>query len=498
MGVSKSAVSRVTGIEVAPKNFNTGNAAMLPQRLVIIGQGNDDVLYSLDKYECDGSAASVAERYGYGSPLHLAAKQLFPTAGAMATFPVSIIPVKKAATGFAAASGSVLVTGTAATAAASCILSIGGLDVALTVAKGDTGAAVQAAIVAAVNAETDRCVTASLTEATADAPATVKLTARWSGALGNRISLSFSGDIPGLEVALTAFADGAGVPAVDDALASVGEVWETFVLNTFDYKNADGSASALLDTYQVWGEGRWSVLEKKPALVAHGCTDGYAARTAVSGARPGDYVNFFVPSTGSAELPFVVGARGLLDILTTADSNPAQNYKGTLTGLKRGSDSAMEAYTVRNQSVMKGASTSIASGSVAELNDVVTFYHPAGDGKYPSRRYVVDAVKLMNIVYNLRLITESDEVKGAPLVPDEQVTSNPTALQPKTFRTWFANLADSLGRNAIISDVEFTVKNIEVSIDGENPKRVNYVFPVKVSGNVEVVSGDVYFGQYVG
>lgn len=492
MGVSKSAVSRVTGVEVTPKNFNTGKAAMLPQRLLIIGQGNDDVLYSLDKYECDGSASSVAERYGYGSPLHLAAKQLFPTAGAMATFPVSIIPVRKGENGFVAASGAVTVAGESATAAAACVLSVGGLDVQVAVAKGATAAQVAADIAQAVNAEQDRPVTATVEEAT------VTLTARWSGALGNRISLEWSGDAPGLTVALTVFSDGAGVPAVDAALASVGEVWETFVLDTFDYKSADGSASPLLDVYQTWGEGRWSVLEKKGCLVAHGCTDDYATRTAVTDARPTDRINFLIESVESPELPFVVGARGLLDILTTADSNPAQDYKGTFGGLKRGSDAVQENYTVRNQSVMKGASTNVTNGSVAELNDIITFYHPAGGGKYPAWRYVVDCVKLMNIVYNLRLITESDEVKGAPLVPDEQVTSNPTALQPKTFHTWFTNLATSLGANALISDVKFTIKGIKVDIDSENPKRLNYVFPVKVSGNVEVVSGDVYFGQYVG
>lgn len=495
MGVSKSAVSRVTGVEVTPKNFNTGKAAMLPQRLLIIGQGNDDVLYSLDKYECDGSASSVAERYGYGSPLHLAAKQLFPTAGAMATFPVSIIPVRKGENGFVAASGAVTVAGESATAAAACVLSVGGLDVQVAVAKGATAAQVAADIAQAVNAEQDRPVTATVEEAT------VTLTARWSGALGNRISLEWSGDAPGLTIALTRFsdgADGAGIPKVDAALASVGEVWETFVLDTFDYKTADGSASPILDVYQTWGEGRWSVLEKKGCLVAHGCTDDYATRTAVTDSRPTDRINFLIESVGSPELPFVVGARGLLDILTTADSNPAQDYKGTFGGLKRGSDAVQENYTVRNQAVMKGASTNVTNGSVAELNDVITFYHPAGGGKYPAWRYVVDCVKLMNIVYNLRLITESDEVKGAPLVPDEQVTTNPTALQPKTFRTWFTNLATSLGANALISDVKFTVDNLTVTIDSENPKRVNYVFPVKVSGNVEVVSGDVYFGQYVG
>lgn len=491
MGVSASAVSRVTGISVTPRNFNVGNASMLPQRLVIIGQGNDGVTYSTDKYECDGSAASVGERYGFGSPLHLAALQLFPSSGAMATFPVSIVPVKKGDSGFVAAAGSITVTGTA-TASAPVVVSVGGLDVQVAVLKEATADDVATLIASAVNAELNSCVSASA------ASGVVTFTAKWSGAIGNRISLSVKGDVAGLTFAATAFAGGMGTPAIAGALATIGDVvWETFILDTFDYKDG-ADASAQLEAFQVWGEGRWSALEKKPVMVAHGCTDDYATRTAITDARPSDYINFLIESVGSPELPFVVAARGLLDILSTADTNPAQNYKGVLTGLKRGADTVQESYTVRNQSVMKGASTNITNGSVAELNDIVTFYHPAGSGKFPIRRYVVDAVKLANVVYNLRLITESDEVKGAPLVPDEQVTSNPTAIQPKMFHTWLANLATSLGMAAIISDPEFTIKNIEVGIDSENPKRVNYTFPCKISGNVEVVSGDVYFGQYVG
>ena len=412
MGVSASAVSRVTGISVTPKNFNVGNAQMLPQRLVIIGQGNDDVSYSLDKYECDGSAASVAERYGYGSPLHLAALQLFPAAGAMATFPVSIVPVKKGDSGFAKAKGTVTITGDASTSAAAIKISIGGLDVQVAVAKGTSAADAMAAVVTAVNAEQNRCVSAAVVDDS------VELTAKWSGVISNRISLSVEGSIPGLVIATTAFTGGLGTPDVTAALASLGDVvWETFILDTLDYVDS-GVASAQLETFQAWGEGRWSALEKKPVLVAHGCVDNYATRTAVTDARPSDYINFLIESVGSPELPFVVAARGLLDIMTTADSNPAQNYKGTLTGLKRGSDTAQENYNVRNMAVMKGASTNITNGSVAELNDIITFYHPAGSGKFPVRRYVVDAVKVANIVYNLRLITEADEIKGAPLVPD--------------------------------------------------------------------------------
>lgn len=489
MGVSNSAVSRITGLETHYKNFNTGNAAMLPQQLAIVGTGNTNASYSLDKYEIEGSAEDVAKKYGYGSPLHLAALQLFPKTGAMATFPVYILPVKMADQS-QAAGGEIAITGTA-TEAGSGTVSVGGIDAEFSVAKGAAAADALSNIVSAVEGVLEMPVTAALDEEKTK----VTLTTKWKGAAANDVSLSVDADIAGLTITTTAFSGGSGSPeGIEDALNRIGQVWVTFVLDTFSYKN-----DTLLDTYQQWGEGRWAVLQKTPALVAHGCTDNYTTRTAVTDERKSDYINFLITSVGSPELPFVVAAKALLsDIMTTADSNPPQNYKGQLTGLKAGSDEAQETPTIRNQSILKGASTNIKSGSVAELCDVVTFYHPDGEGKYPGRRYVVDAVKLMNIVYNCRLITESDDVKGAPLVPDEQVTTNKSALQPKVIKGWFANLAHSLALNAIISDEDFTKDNLEVTISSENPKRVDYVFPCKLSGNVEVVSGDIYFGFYLG
>jgi phage tail sheath gpL-like len=145
---------------------------------------------------------------------------------------------------------------------------------------------------------------------------------------------------------------------------------------------------------------------------------------------------------------------------------------------------------------MKGASTNIKTGSVAELNDIITFYHP--DGEFiPPRRYVVDLVKLQNVVFNLRMIMEANEKKGAPLVPDTTATANPRAVQPKMVKTELMNLATALARAAIISEPEFTKENLVVKIDSTNPKRLNYQYPVKLSGNVEVISGDLYFGFYL-
>lgn len=95
MSVPASAISRVTGVAVQYKNFNAGAANMLPQRLAVIGMGSSDVVYSESKYECEGSASEIGERYGYGSPLHLAALQLFPVSGKGASFPVTFYPLKK-------------------------------------------------------------------------------------------------------------------------------------------------------------------------------------------------------------------------------------------------------------------------------------------------------------------------------------------------------------------------------------------------------------------
>jgi phage tail sheath gpL-like len=484
--VSPSAISRVTGVEATYRNFNQGKAAMLNQRLTVIGVGNDDVIYDNEKREVF-TALSVAERYGWGSPLHLAAEQLLPAIGPAAEFPVTIIALSKA-DGAMAAAGSIGATGTAE-ANGSGVAYIGGIAAEFAIAKGAEAEAILNNIKTAINA------VLSMPVKTGDvADGELPLTAKWSGELGNSISLQIEANAPGIVFNTTAFSGGALDPDVAPALLKIGIVWETFILNTFSYTN-----TSRLDTFQEFSEGRWGPLEKKPLLIAHGCTDDLETRTAITNIREHDAANFLIVSVASRELPFVVAAKGLLnDILTTANRNPAQNYKGRLTSLHCGADDKQETYSQRLSSINKGASNNIKTGNIAELNDIVTFYHPAAEGKYPAKRYVVDLVKLQNIIYNVRLVMEQDSLKGAPLVSDSTITTNPAAVSPKVIKTMFYNLADSLAMAAIIQEPEFTKKNMTVNIDGENPKRLNVVFPCKLSGNVEVTSTDIYFGFYLG
>jgi phage tail sheath gpL-like len=486
MGVSPSAISRVTGVEVSYRNFNTGAAQMLPQRVVIIGVGNDNAVYDGKKREVF-SASDVGAMYGYGSPLHLSARQLLPSTGPAAEFPVSIIGLQKA-TNAVASEGSITVAGTA-TGNGSGKIHIGGITAEFVFPKAGTPSAIAGIIKNAINGVLEMPAIAGTIAAAA-----IPLTAKWAGALGNRITIEIEGNFPGVTFNITNFADGALDPDVTPALEKIGIVWETQILNTFDYTD-----TSRLDKYQEFAEGRGGVLEKKPLYIAHGCVDDLETRTAITDLRVNDASNYLIVSVGSRELPFVIAAKGLInDIATTANKNPAQNYKGKLTGLHCGADDIQEDYNKRNSSITKGSSNNIKNGNVAELNDIVTFYHPQNEGKYPSKRYLVDLVKLQNVVFNVRLIMEADDLKGAPLVSDSTVTDNPAAVTPKAIKTRFFNLADSLARNAIIQEPEFTKRTMSVAIDSENPKRVNVVFPVKLSGNVEVSSTDIYFGFYLG
>lgn len=482
--VSPSTITRVVGVEATFRNFNAGKAAMLNQRLSVIGVGNDDVQYDLNKAEYF-SAAKVGEKFGWGSPLHLVAQQLLPATGASAEFPVTIIPLPKEKNAVPAI-GKICVLGNA-TANGSGTVYIGGIPAQFAVLKDQKASEVIKSIKDAINGEL--AMPAKCGEGI-DLP----LTAKWSGDIGNMITVEIEASVPGLTFATQNFECGSIDPAVDSALEKIGIAWETFILNTFSYKD-----TSRLDKYLNFTEGRWGVLEKKPCLVAHGCTDDLETRTKITGLRENDSANFLITSVGSRELPFVIAAKGLIsDIITTANRNPAQNYKGRLTELHCGTDEVQEGTAQLNASIMAGASNNIKSGNVAELNDIVTFFHPISEGKYPSKRYVVDIVKLMNIIYNVRLIMEQDSLKGAPLVSDDTITANPAAVQPKDVKTMFYNLADSLALAAIIQEPGFTKKRMTVKIDSENPKRLNVEFPVKLSGNVEVSSTDIYFGFYLG
>lgn len=486
--VDLSAVARVVGIKTAFKDLRGGNILYLPQRIAVLGQGSTASVYPTTKIQLTSERA-VAERFGYGSPLHLAARQLLPVNGdGVGSIPVTFYPLVDDGSGVAAV-GDITPSGTQ-TALEAYIVRINNIDsAAFTIAAAQTVAATCTAMAAAINATLHMPVvaTASATKVTC--------TAKWKGASGNDIKIEVIGSTTaGTTFALVQPTGGAVNPNVDSALAQLGNVWETMLLNCLDVAD-----TVTLGKINTVGEGRWGALVRKPFVSFVGNTAASVnSAITVSDARRTDRINAQLVAPASKDLPLVVAARQLARIAPVANNNPARDY-GSLdaTGLTPGADASQWTYPDRDQAVKGGSSTIEVKDGVVNIADVVTFFHPTGDA-LPAYRYVCDIVKCMNIIFNLDLIFATDEWDGAPLIPDEQPTTNPTARKPRTAVTAVNSMIDSLGLAAIISDPATAKTRTVAAISSQNPKRLDVALTVQLAGNANIISVDFNFGFYFG
>jgi phage tail sheath gpL-like len=343
----------------------------------------------------------------------------------------------------------------------------------------------------------------SLTDASADfalgdsytitVPATkLNVTTKWKGSSANAARIFVEGPSSGVTFAYTQPAGGATNPSVSGALAQFGNVWYSLVLNGLNV--ADTTA---LDAIQTFGEGRWGELVRKPFVSFVGVNDADVLdATVVSSTRRTDRINSQIPSPGAFELPVIIAARGLARIAKVANQNPPRDYGSQpLTGLRPGADGSQWNYLQRDQAVKLGSSTVEVKDGVVNLSDVVTFYRPTGE-EPPAYRYVVDIIKLQQVIFNLDLRFASTDWDGNPLIPNDQPTVNPDARKPKDAIAEANAILDSLGLAAIISDPKSAKKKTTCAITG--PKRWDLQIVVQVSGNSNVKGIGLGFGFYYG
>lgn len=321
-------------------------------------------------------------------------------------------------------------------------------------------------------------------------PATnIVLTSKWKGESANAIKLEMVGDNTlGVSFALTQPTGGLVNPNVDPALAQMGNIWESMCINALNVTDTQ-----TLDKFKTFGEGRWGQLVKKPLMVFSASTlPAVNDATAVPDARKDDRINVQLVAPGSPNLPCVVTARELVAIAKMANNNPPTDYGSqTATGIVPGTDGEQWDWPTRDLAVKRGCCTIEVKDGVVNLGDTVTFFHPTGDPN-PAYQFVVDIVKLQNILFNLDLRFANAEWDGAPLVPDAQVVTNERARQPKHAKAVIASLCDELGKQAIIANPEEAKASITAVIAG--PKRLDCTVTVQLSGNTNIKSLTLYFG----
>lgn len=482
--VDLSAIARVTGIKTEFVNFRSGGTVFLPQRVAVFGQGSSISAYDTTKRQVT-SALEAAQIYGFGSPIHLSCLQLLPRNGdGVGTIPVTIYPLEDDASG-TASDGDITPTGTQTVAASYRVKVSGQLSEAFVISVGDTIPAICTNIATAINSVLSMPIIATATAGE------VTFVSKWAGESANDIVVSVVGSTDaGTSFAISQPRGGLVNPNIDDALAQVGDVWESFFINCF---NIDDTVT--LDKFSVFGEGRRGALTHKPVnvFVGNSIAD-MTLSTTIPHSRKEDRVNGHIPAPGSSSLPLEIVSRAFARIAPLANNNPPHDYGSqALTGIDAGSDGVQWDYLERDAAVKRGSSTTEVRDGVVTLSDVTTFYHPEGDIDAPYR-FLVDHVREWNCIFNYELVFGSDEWDGAPLIPDDQETVNPTAKTPNSAIAESNSIIDGLASNAIIANPAQSKSDTLAEVSAENSKRLNLSVPVYFSGNTNIKSIDINHG----
>lgn len=479
-----SRVGRGVAIQTLHSDLGTSTGQYRPARIAVFAQVNNGVTYSPTKRQVF-SAYEAGTLYGFGSPIHLMIRSLLP---AVAGIPVTVYPLAEpagsVATGDVTPSGSV--TGSAEQYRFVCsnIKSD-----RFTVSDGDTVADICTNMTAAINSVSEMPVVA------VDDTTKVTINFKSNGTIGNNAYLEVeSPDGASIGFNFTQPVGGTGVADITTAIDQVGNVWESHVVNQQDYTDSDE-----LDEYSAFGETRMSAQVHKPVVVITGTNEAsFSTLTAVTDARKSDRTNVIFPNPASNDLPFVIAAEAAREISITDNAVPAHDYcLKKLVGLTPALDSAQWIDDTNDAAVKLGCSTIEVRDGVVRISDTVTCYHPTGE-EPPGFRYVCDFAKRSTIVYLLSLAFDNEEWAGAPLVPDSQVTDEPTAKKPKHAVAIMHGIIDFCAKRGIISDPDFAKENSSASIGSSNPKRLDVKLVAKLGGNSNTISIDFWSGFYYG
>lgn len=482
-------ISRIVGYKITKGNFAT-SSPNLPQRIAVLGEANTANQGTLapDAYEIT-SAQQAGDRYGYGSPIYLMARILFPIqGGGVGGVPVVIYPQAEAG-GATAKVLEITPTGTA-TGNGTHYLKVAGRDgldgeyYAINVASGDTAADITGKMTDALNNILGCPFTAT------DDDYVTTATSKWKGLTANELTITVDtgDDDLGITYAVVSTQSGADTPSISAALTSFGTDWNTIVVNGYgpqptimtSLESFNGIPDATNPT------GRFVGIVMKPFIAITGSTADDP--TAITDARKTDVTIAIAPAPGSDGIHFEAAANMAVLYSVVSQNNPhldvaGKAYADMPTPTSIGS---MADYNNRDSFVKKGCSTVDLVAGKYIVQDFVTTYHPVGETP-PQFRYCRNLMLDFNVRYGYYLLEQINVVDHA-IASNNDVVSVQSTIKPKQWIQILNAYADDLGKRALIVEVDFMKDSIDVGLSTSNPDRLETFFRYKRSGFARISS----------
>jgi len=487
--VGTERISKVVGYKITKGNFAT-TSSNLPQRIALLGEANDanQLTLDTDPFEIT-SAQQAGERYGYGSPLYLMARILFPVqGGGVGGVPVVVYP-QAAAGGATEKVLEITPTGTATGNGTHYLVVAGrdGLDgefYAINIVEGDTAADITGKMTDALNNILGCPFTAT------DDDYVTMATSKWKGLTANELSITVDTDSDdlGITYAVVSTQSGSGTPSISAALTAFSTNWNTIVVNAY------GTQSTVMSTLESFNgipdatnpTGRFQGIVMKPFIAITGSVDDNPST--ITDTRLDDVTIAIAPAPGSDGLHFEAAANMTVLFARVSQDTPhldvsGKKYPDMPTPTSIGS---MADYDNRDSYVKKGCSTVDLSGGKYIVMDFVTTYHLVGETP-PQFRYCRNLMLDFNVRYGYYLLEQINVVDHA-IASNTDTVSVSNTIKPKQWKQILFAYADDLGKRALVVDVDFMKDSITVELSTTNPDRLETFFRYKRSGIARISS----------
>lgn len=441
------------------------------RRLIIAQVNNDSVSPEIGKLVLVPSLALAKAIGGMGSMLaamYEAWRKTDPIGE------VWCLPLKS--TDGTPASGSVALTGTA-TEGGLINLYIGGARVQATVVSGQTAAQVASTLALKINAAQDFPVTATANGAS------VALACKWNGQSGNDISLQINrlgksnGEVTpgGLTAVATAMAGGAGTPDQLSALAALGdEPFEFICMPWSDVTSLNAWKAAMDDSV-----GRWS-WSKQLFGHAYSVMRGTVGQLVAAGQLRNDQHMTIQGMEVTIPQPTWVQAATLAArtaVFISADASRI-TQSGTLPGLDPADPSGRFTLTERQSLLSYGIATAYYEGGYQRIQRSITTYQKNAFGQADDSYLDSETMhQSAFIIRRLQGIITSKYGRHKLANDGTRFGAGAPIVTPSTIRGELISEYAKLEGEGHVENAELFAKHLIVERDGNDPSRINVLFP---------------------
>ena len=461
-----------TPLFYAEMDNSMANTATATQITLIIGQQLDTALQTPNVPFIASSASTVGGLCGYGSMLHAMMTAYLKNDAAGLIY---ILPV---ADGEAtvAASGKITFT-SAATASGTLSVYIAGQRVQIAVLNTDAIASVATTLAAEINA-----MTALPVKATA-AAGVVTLTAKNKGAHGNLIDLrlnhlgSAGGEATptGLAVTIAAMSGGSGTPALDNALANLGDKGADFIVNPYTDTTSLNAVKSLLSD----GTGRWSYASQLYGHSLGVITGTYGELTAAGEARNNQHESL-IGVYDSPTPPWVWSAAAYGAAAVSLRNDPGRPLQTlTVSGVLAPPQPSRFTMTERNNLLYSGISTvTVADDDTVALENVITTYQTNSYGDADDSYLEIETLfLLMYVTRYLRSAITSKFPRMKLAANGTKFAPGAKIVTPNTIKAELIAQYKALEKNGYVQDSASFASALIVEQNSTNVNRVDVLWP---------------------